>query len=91
MNTPQRKIEPLLASNRGYKSVVTGEEGTFIEVIGPHHHEDATAIAALPELIKALKTIKDAEYYDGDAVVCDFYTLQSVASHALSLLEGAAA
>ena len=41
-------------------------------------------------LLKALQTIEDSEEHDGDASVCDFRTLQSVASAALDEVLGEA-
>ena len=45
---------------------------------------NASLIAAAPELLEALRTIANSEPIDGDTIVCDFDTLQSVARAAIA-------
>lgn len=51
---------------------------------------NAALIAAAPDLLAALKCIADAEYFDGDSIVCDFETLQGVARAAIAKAEAVA-
>ena len=44
---------------------------------------NARLIAAAPDLLAALQIIADSEELNGDTVVCDFDTLQSVAREAI--------
>ena len=45
---------------------------------------NARLIAAAPDMLAALWDIVDAEEHDGDASVCDFQTLQSIARAAIT-------
>jgi hypothetical protein len=54
----------------------------------PEHHANARLIAAAPELLAALWDIVEAEEHDGDASVCDFATLQSIARAAIAKATG---
>lgn len=49
---------------------------------------NARLIAAAPELLAALWDIAEAEEHDGDASVCDFQTLQSIARAAIAKATG---
>jgi hypothetical protein len=72
-----------------YKWLV-GDKNTWLPRIAcippytdPSVSANARLIAAAPELLDALWDIVEAEEHDGDASVCDFATLQSIARAAI--------